>query len=312
MVMVGNNRSAHFYYTYSAYLVTELVAMPMASLLMSHSILLPFAVSLIGLAVCFPVLASVKSVVGRNLSLSRIGEGEDGSGTTTGLLDETISEQRSAPNKGNFASGLHALYHGLSSPPARNILLVLLGHFICPVRQELVFQIMIPYASSRFSLPIASAGLLLSVVASSNLCIFLFVLPPLTRALTRRHLPADVLTASYSSLVIALGSLAIGAATTLPVLLAATVVFSAGFGIRLGLLSVLTTLVDPAKVGRVYTLVTVMEGAGEMLSAAVLQGLWAWGLQRGAGWEAAPWVAGAVVYAAGWWWIGRVRVSRDG
>lgn len=309
--MVRDNRSERFYYTYSACLVTELVAMPTASLLMSQSILLPFAVALAALGVCFPVLASVKGVA-RSRLLGRIGEGEDRSNAATGLLDETASEQRPAPSKRNLASGLHALYRDLSSPPARNILLVLLGHFICPVRQELVFQIMIPYASSRFSLPIASAGLLLSVVASTNLFIFLFLLPPLTRALTRRHLPADVLTASCSSLVVALGSLAIGAATTFPVLLAATMVFSAGFGIRLGLLSVLTALVDPAKVGRMYTLVTVVEGAGEMVSAPALQGLWAWGLQRGVGWEAAPWVAGAVVYAAGWWWIGRVRVPREG
>jgi hypothetical protein len=64
-------------------------------------------------------------------------------------------------------------------------------------------------------------------------------------------------------------------------------------------------------VGRAYTLVTVVEGAGEMISAPVLQGLWAWGLQKDGVWRGAPWWAGAVVYAAGWWWISKVRVREE-
>ena len=199
-----------------------------------------------------------------------------------------------------------------------NILLVLLGHFICPVRQELVFQILIPYTSKRFAMPIAKSGLVLSLVASVNLLVFILVLPAITRRLRRRLLSAtriDTLIASGSSLLLAFGCLLIGAASTLPFLIATTAVFAAGFGIRLGLLSMLTSLVDPAKIGRVYTLVTVVEGLGEMVSAPVLQGLWAWGLGRGGGWMGAPWWGGAVVYAVGWWWIGKVHVvdgRRDG
>jgi hypothetical protein len=103
----------------------------------------------------------------------------------------------------------------------------------------------------------------------------------------------------------------IGFAGAFPLLVIATGAFAAGFGIRLGLLSLLTALVDPGKVGRAYTLVTVVEGAGEMVSAPVLQGLWAWGLRADGVCMGAPWWAGMVVYAAGWWWIGNVRVKSE-
>jgi len=103
----------------------------------------------------------------------------------------------------------------------------------------------------------------------------------------------------------------IGFSGTFPLLVISTITFSAGFGIRLGLLSLLTALVDPAKVGRTYTLVTVVEGFSGMVSAPVLQGLWSWGLLRGGVWRGAPWWAGAAVYVAGWWWIGKVRVKEE-
>jgi len=292
--------------------------MPVASLLMERSILLPFVFALLTLGACFPVLAAVRGVVWKQEEDSHrpSREEEDGDGATAGLLNEvgeehTILPKRTATTLTNAFRYLR--YEFFQAISDTNILLVLLGHFICPVRQELVFQILIPYTSKRFFLPISKSGLLLSIVASTNLLIFLFVLPSLTRFL-RRSLPSshvDTLTASYSSLILAFGCLAIGLSAVFPLLLVSTVVFAAGFGIRLGLLSLLTSLVDPAKVGRVYTLVTVVEGAGEMVSAPVLQRLWAWGLENGGIWRGAPWISGAVVYAAGWWWIGRVRVKAE-
>ncbi|KAF8543043.1 major facilitator superfamily domain-containing protein [Trichophaea hybrida] len=314
----AKERSERFYYTYSAYLVTELIAMPAASFLMERSILLPFALALLTLGACFPVLAAVPGVVLKQEEHSHITRGdEDGDEAAAGLLDD-VGEERATTIPKHTATTLTSTFRYLRDEFSKaiydtNILLVLLGHFICPVRQELVFQILIPYTSKRFSLPISTSGLMLSVVATVNLLIYLFVLTSLTRFL-RRSLPSshvDTLTASYSSLLLAFGCFAIGLAATFPLLLVSTVVFAAGFGIRLGLLSLLTSLVDPAKIGRVYTLVTVVEGFGEMISAPVLQGLWAWGLEKGGIWRGVPWIAGAVAYAAGWWWIGKVRVKGE-
>lgn len=305
------NRSERFYYTYSAFLVTELVAMPLASFMMSQSILLPFAVALISLIACFPILVSIRGVKRPTPPSPRRSSSDE---ANTGLLDPSPNPERSehpsAPRTTIFTNlrTILAFLRPLLTNPS--ILLVLLGHFLCPVRQELLFQILIPYTSLRFSLPIASAGLLLSVVAFANLLIFLFGLPLATRYLRALEFsPAkiDAYTASYSSLILAVGSFLIGIAGVFPMLVISTLVFAAGFGIRLGLLSLLTSMVEQEMVGRVYTLVTVVEGAGEMVSAPVLQGMWAWGLRMGGGWKGAPWWAGAVVYVAGWWAIGRVK-----
>lgn len=275
--------------------------------------MLPFVVALVALGCCFPVLASVQAA--RSIEDTR---DDDDSEAAAGLLggSEAVQKPVVTTLRNTIIYLKNELSHAVTDS---NILLVLLGHFICPVRQELVFQILIPYTSKRFTMPISKAGLILSLVASINLLIFILVLPAITRYLrVRRSFSAsriDTLTASTSSLLLAFGCILIGAASTLPLLITTTIVFAAGFGIRLGLLSLLSSLVDPAKIGRVYTLVTVVEGFGEMVSAPVLQGLWAWGLGKGGGWMGAPWWGGAVVYAAGWWFIGRVHVRgerRDG
>ncbi|KAI5855417.1 major facilitator superfamily domain-containing protein [Tricharina praecox] len=311
-VSPGAERSERFYYTYSAFLVTELVALPLASVLMQKSIMLPFVIALLSLGCCFPVLGMIK---GRRAQGQLRTSGDE---ATAGLLETTTGEDNGVATTAGSKKPwtLRVLLQDLWKVVAdidASTALVLLGHFICPVRQELVFQILIPYTSKRFELPIANAGLLLSVVAFTNLAIFISVLPYITRRLRRTLSPSriDTLTASYSSLLLALGSLMIGFAGTFPLLVVSTITFSAGFGIRLGLLSLLTALVDPAKIGRAYTLVTVVESFGEMTSAPMLQGLWSWGLLQGGVWRGTPWWAGAVVYLAGWWWIERVRVKGE-
>lgn len=59
--------------------------------------------------------------------------------------------------------------------------------------------------------------------------------------------------------------------------------------------------------GRVYAGVTVVEGVGEMVSAPVLQGVWAKGLDAGGWRHGGVWWVGAVGYAVGAWVVGRVR-----
>ncbi|KAI5814483.1 major facilitator superfamily domain-containing protein [Pyronema omphalodes] len=314
----STERSERFYYTYSAFLVTELVAMPLAAFMMSQSILLPFAVALISLTFCFPILRVIRGVKPTIPALLQRSSSDE---ATVGLLDSSPDPERlelsSALQSTIFTNLCTTLAFLRPILTNSSILLVLLGHFLCPVRQELLFQILIPYTSHRFSLPIASAGLLLSVVAFANLVIFLFGLPLVTRYLRSLEFPAskiDAYTASYSSLILAVGSFFIGISTVFPMLVISTLVFAAGFGIRLGLLSLLTSMVEQEMVGRIYTLVTVVEGAGEMVSAPVLQGLWAWGLRMGDPWRGAPWWAAALVYVAGSWAIRNVRTvdTREG
>ncbi|KAA8913859.1 major facilitator superfamily domain-containing protein [Sphaerosporella brunnea] len=299
-VSSSEERSERFYYTYSAFLVTELIAMPMASVLMQKSIMLPFVIALTTLVCCFPVLAAIRA--------KKFKDDDEGEEAVTGLLGGEAGDATGKTYPKTFRGALRYLRQ-----VDVNIYLVLLGHLICPVRQELVFQILIPYTSKRFDLPVSKAGLLLSVVAVTNLAVFVSVLPGASRLLRQKLPPSrvDALTASSSSLLLATGCLLIGFAGAFPLLVIATGAFAAGFGIRLGLLSLLTALVDPGMVGRAYTLVTVVEGAGEMISAPVLQELWAWGLQTDGVWRGAPWWAGMVVYAAGWWWIRKVRVKGE-
>jgi hypothetical protein len=119
--------------------------MPMASVLMQQSIMLPFAVALMALACCFPVLAATHG--------KKLEEEESGEESATGLLSADYGQNPASA----FATRPRSVKGALRylRQVDVNILLVLLGHLICPVRQELVFQILIPYTSKRFELPIA-------------------------------------------------------------------------------------------------------------------------------------------------------------
>jgi hypothetical protein len=126
--------------------------MPLASVLMQRSIMLPFAVALAALACCFPTLAAVR---GKKVEEDRAGEE-----ATTGLLEDAGGEHGAPINiatarpRTTVPNTIKGALRYLRQVDV-NIFLVLLGHLICPVRQELVFQILIPYTSKRFNLPIA-------------------------------------------------------------------------------------------------------------------------------------------------------------
>lgn len=261
---------------------------------MARSVYYSFGVAITALLLCFPVLLAIRTWRPPSRSSD-----VDNSEAAAGLLSSQDALLETPPTP--ISTGLLPALKARLSSLDRNILLVLLGHFICPTRQELLFQILIPYASKVYSLAIASAGLLLSVVAVTNLAVFTLVLPRLPTLLRSRS-PArtDRFTALASILLLGAGCVAAGVAPTLAWFVASTIVFAAGFGVRLSLLSLLTSLVDPGKIGRVYTLVTVVEGLGEMVSAVVLQEAWAWGLETGGMWRGTPWWIGAVVHVGAW------------
>ncbi|KAI5806184.1 major facilitator superfamily domain-containing protein [Geopyxis carbonaria] len=291
----GENRSRRFYYTYAAFLVTELVAPPVSAALVRVGALAPFWAALGALAAAAVVLAAIRAPkIGGHRGGDRGGD-EDGT-AAEGLLADN------GPRK-PAASWLSGLRH-----TPRPVLLVLLGHLLCPVRQELVFQIMIPYASRVFSIPIPRAGLLLSLVALSNLASTVLLLPRLQRHLSRSHQLSpkriDALSASLSAGVLALGCVLLGFAPSFGTFAVSTAVFAAGFGIRLALLGLLTQLVPEGTVGRWYAVVAVVEGVGEMGSAAALQGVWVLGLRWGGAWTGATWWVGAGAYAGGAWMLG--------
>lgn len=155
IMLISLRRSERFYYTYSAFLVTELVALPLASVLMQKSIMLPFVIALLSLGCCFPVLGMIK---GRRAQGQLRTSGDE---ATAGLLETTTGEDNGVATTAGSKKPwtLRVLLQDLWKVVAdidASTALVLLGHFICPVRQELVFQILIPYTSKRFELPIAN------------------------------------------------------------------------------------------------------------------------------------------------------------
>ncbi|RPA79072.1 MFS general substrate transporter [Ascobolus immersus RN42] len=296
-------RSQRFYFTYSAYLIAELIAPPFAGLLMRFSIWLTFWVALGALFFAYPVLLATKE----QTKSEREGRMKDDDEDSEALL---ATENTPLPTSKNSKIS-EVLWKIKTAISKRTILLVLLGHFCCPVRIELVFQTLIPYASKVYSLTIANAGLLLSIVAATNLVVFLVGLPYITHRLRTRFgykpVSIDVFVARGSCFVLAVGSFIMAIAPHFSVFILGTIVFASGFGIRLSLLSILTGLVDPKVLASVYTVVTLVEGFGEMVAAPVLQESFAFGLRKGSTAVAAPWVIGLVVYTGAFFLLGRIK-----
>lgn len=203
-------RSRYFYYLYSTFLVCELFAPALASVTIERNLLIPFGVGLASLLICFPILHVMPET--HKVGESRI----------------TTSSRRSSSSSDKDQSDARETDRLLSSPvdPAsepevrprrsllsvvrnRNILLALFVLFIGALRQGTV-SVLLQYAAVRFGWPTSRTAMLVSVIAASNIVLFLVILPQTVTFLTSRwHIMPQLI--DYNVVSISLVILTVGA-----------------------------------------------------------------------------------------------------
>lgn len=212
-----SQRSRYFYYLYSTFLVCELFAPAFASATIETHLLIPFALGLACLLMCFPVLGIMPEThktgnqKGKGLRRRPASPKDQyDSHETDSLLSGPSDRPVSSPGRPS-----HSLLDILRN---RNILLALFVLFIGALRQGTI-SVLLQYAAVRFGWPISRTAMLVSAIAASNLVLFLFILPQTVGFLTSRWriLPQliDYNIVSASLVILALGSTLMGFAPSM-------------------------------------------------------------------------------------------------
>lgn len=213
-----SQRSRYFYYLYSTFLVCELIAPAFASATIEENLLIPFAVGLACLSLCFPVLGLMPET------------------HKYGSHQGTTSRSRRRPGSPKDQNDAHETESLLSAPPShsaspgrsghsllgvlrdKNILLALFVLFVGALRQGTI-SVLLQYAAVRFGWPTSRTAMLVSAIAASNILLFLIILPQAIAFLTSRwHIPSQLIdynVVSGSLVILAIGSALIGLASSM-------------------------------------------------------------------------------------------------
>lgn len=203
-------RSRYFYYLYSTFLVCELFAPALASVTIERNLLIPFGVGLASLLTCFPILHVMpethkvrESPVATNSRRSSSSSDKDqGEARETDRLLSSPADPAGEPDVRPRRSLLSVVRN-------RNILLALFVLFIGALRQGTV-SVLLQYAAVRFGWPTSRTAMLVSVIAASNIVLFLVILPQTVAFLTSRwHIMPQLI--DYNVVSISLVILTVGA-----------------------------------------------------------------------------------------------------
>ncbi|KAK6512034.1 hypothetical protein TWF481_000931 [Arthrobotrys musiformis] len=162
-------------------------------------------------------------------------------------------------------------------------------------------EVLLYYASSRYSIPISKANLLNTI--NSAVCIsVLFCLPfasaYLTGTLGMSSQRKDLLIARISVALFAIGWYIVGLAPTLPLAIVGLVVYTLGTGFSGSVRSLAASFVEPHHQARLNSFIAIMMAIGNFLGSPLLAGLYGWGVSTGNPfWYGLPFVGLGSVFA---------------
>lgn len=274
-------RSQLYYYLYCTYLGTELIAPYIASYTMEISVYIPLALTLACLVASLIALSQIEETPTRQTHLRPMEE------------SRIVSEEESAPfeNDSETAPRLSSM---LSS---RNVMSTL-AIFILPAFRPTTTHVLLQYMSVRFHWKLAQSTIYISEVGLVNIFLFLLIAPRLIPWIQQRFAvgqeTTDLWVVRASLILLVTGAVFLSSAASPSMIAVAVAVFASGFGLRVSLLSFATSLAEKHMQSRFYGVIQVMENAGYLIAAPILQAVWAQGLESGGPWLMLPFIVVAV------------------
>jgi hypothetical protein len=151
---------------------------------------------------------------------------------------------------------------------------------------------LLQYISTRYAVSLSQATVLISIRSGLIMLLLLIILPSVNNLFRTRwrfgpkH--SDLLLSRASAVVMALGFLLIALAPSIPLLVAALLVNTFGWGLTLFLRSLMTSLVESHHVARLNTFVGVFDTIGLMIGSPLLAVLFEKGIEMGGMWSGLP------------------------
>ncbi|TGO38156.1 hypothetical protein BHYA_0080g00040 [Botrytis hyacinthi] len=193
-------------------------------------------------------------------------------------------------------------------------LLALSAAFLVQSLHGIMNQFLLQLASKRLGWTLADASFLIPLASITNFVQLVLVLPAIYAILSRFHLQTavkDLMVSRGSALLMVLGALGLAVSPARGLFVLSTIIFSLGMGLYPAIRSLLTDLVDPTQVSRLYGVLAVMDTIGGMVSSPLVAGAFSSGLKRGGLWSGGGFLVAAVAYAAAGLLTLSVSVKKD-
>ncbi|KAI4215972.1 MAG: hypothetical protein LQ351_001468 [Letrouitia transgressa] len=177
-------------------------------------------------------------------------------------------------------------------------------------------DLILQYFSKRYNTSISHAAYILSIRSGVSILFLLFVFPALSSFLLQKlHFSAkgkDLLLARVSFSLAAVGYLLQALAPSIPFFILGLTVAMMWVGAAVLVKSLLSELVARDQVGRVFTVMGLLQTAWALVAEPLELGLWKAGLRQGGRWIGLPFgVAGAAfAVTAGGMWVLRLNESK--
>ncbi|SPO05441.1 uncharacterized protein DNG_08128 [Cephalotrichum gorgonifer] len=159
------------------------------------------------------------------------------------------------------------------------------------------------YLSKNLGWSLSDAGMALTAQVAANIALYVFVIPSLSRLLTSPQLPfrlsptmKDLYLARASGTLLAIGALLLAFPSAIAAV-GGLMIFTLGLGFGTLCRVLVTALVDSNQTARLYTIISILNGAGELSSGPAIAWLFKVGMKMGDGMCGLPFIAVAGVCA---------------
>ncbi|GKZ28480.1 hypothetical protein AbraIFM66950_007148 [Aspergillus brasiliensis] len=295
--VVPVSKRAHvFFLLAAAMLLGEILATPLSAFLMSWS---PWVPSLLGVAAQSLGLLGTTLLPETKPQKTVDQEGGDDE-------DNQHDTDDSAPSQyspGRFLSTLRNQWNqarGITiNARSVNLICIVCSFLLASIGRQ-ALQLIIQYASRRFSWSIAGASCLITVKGLINLLTLLVLLPKLSDWL-RRHLSfspilTDLRIVQWSAWILTLGMALVAIASQPPLFVFGVCLLAFGWGFYSALRSLATPLVLPSQVGVLNTAIGLAQSIGSMVSGPILAAAFRRGVHHDGFWMGLPYILAAVLF----------------
>ncbi|EPE30593.1 MFS general substrate transporter [Glarea lozoyensis ATCC 20868] len=306
-VVDETHRTPIFFGAYALILITQMVSIPLGSVLMEKDLWLPMYLSLGLLGLSVLVIIPMPETLNRDVE-----------STESSSLTNHDEEESSKP--GNVFTQIletsRDTLYGFKSLFTSTMITVLVFTFLVNGLTTSSANLYLQYASRRYHWTIAEAGFLLPLRSGVQLAMLLLILPYISHLLVKYgHFSInkkDLYIARVSVVSLMLGCIGIGLSPTPVVMAFFLVIYSLGFGFPVAVRSLATSLVEPHHIARLYAAIATLDNIGGMISGPMLSMLYSRGLSLDGAWVGLPFLASGVAYALVGvpLWVTRLRSHR--
>lgn len=300
-VMPENERATAFFRLMTGQYLAQITATPISSSLMqSHGPWLPIKIGYICALLAFLMACLLRET-------AKPCESFDGAVETTeepaAATDETLGFRaaRRSKSRVELQAKLASLWDRATAMIRHDfkVIILILTFFINAV-EEPTQSLNLQYISERYGLSLARAGFVISIKSAATIIAYMVILPGASWLLQQKlglsDPRKDLFLARGSIIVLSLGFFIVAWSPTVASVTVGFVVSTMGRGYGNLIRSLVTSLVPARFTGRMYTMITVIETFGLLLSGPLLAALFRVGLDQGdVRWLGLPFtVAGAL------------------